>query len=258
MLTAGGFLLLSLDHIPFLGSPGADLNTAFGALGFNCSVGCVYVSQKYPDTVWRSSCVFFREAWFDLLQNGYDGPPNSIALGGCLFRTGDVAGILESPMLDAVSAHYDLTRRFSDSQFPAVDEFHIVQLNSYHFGIPASIIGRSWPPDDLSHRSSDHPNTAFSVDGIDVLGDDSPAASMTIQDSLDLSVIRSLPKPQFVSQYGLTKMRKVVRVSVQSLTQTQKVLKLSGVHHTVRDDLIVAVTPWLRCAVAFCASENSF
>lgn len=244
-------MLLNLDHIPFLGSSGVDLSETFRRLGFRCSPDCEYRSQKYPDTIWRSNCVDLQNSWFDLLQDSYTDKANAITLGGCLFRTDNMDGTRNSPLREYISIRYDLTRRFCTSESLDDEVFDITQLDVRHYGIPLSIVGRTQPSVGLASQQLSHPNTAMTLKGIDVQGEGLLAPATLLRNVLDLSMINSLSQSEFVDRYGLTSIRKVVVVTVESLTQAQLVLESTGVHCIKRADLVVATTPWLKCAFAF-------
>ena len=215
------------------------------------SPSCEYRSKKYPDAIWRSNCIFFKNAWFDLLRNGFASEEDKIVLGGCLFHTDDMSKTLRAIPAECVSDRYDLIRSFPAEEHLSDEVIEIAQLNVRQFGVAVAVASGSRSSDTLSDRMTHHPNTATGLRRIDVLSEVFALAGHQVASTLNLSAINGLTDTEFHSRYDPAEVRKVVVVAVESLSKAKDVLKANGTNYLDRGELVVSILPPLNCALAF-------
>jgi hypothetical protein len=228
------------------------LGKVFEALGFTVSPAGAYTSPEFPNARWPTRCVFLRDGWFDLLEEGGADLAHPIVPIACLFRSPDIEVSAKAFADVRTAPSYRLERRWDIDLGRCPEAFRLFSLRERVAPVGLAVIEHAWPCADVLPAWLDHPNGARAVVGL-VFGGAAPGpAADQCGPHLDLSAFDYLDEQEFEERYGPLSRQVAVRVRVRDLSRTAEALDRRGIAYSWRGEELTAppVMP-LGCAFAF-------
>lgn len=238
---------LSIDHVPFVCNSTSVLQSSFRGLGFRCSPSGEYTSPEFPNVVWRTTCVFLSQGWFDLLEAS-EATDRGIP-GGCLFLSDDLPSILARVSDATPVSQYSLDRRWHDRD-EIGEHFKLASFREKICRLPVSVIQHRWPCDDIEPSWTEHPNTAVGLEGL-LCSSAKPLEASPLNQILNVSQARDVSPNEFVQRFGKSDHDIAVRVRVENITALSTHLEAASVPHIQDKRRVLAHPPSLDCVFEF-------
>jgi hypothetical protein len=218
--------MLPLDHIPFYDVDPLELGKGFARLGFTLSPPSVYTAPDHPDAGWEGCCIFTRDGWLDLLEDEFPKLPG--APMSALFRTPDLAAARDELAVLNPQAAFRLERRWASDQGLPPERFAYAELRSRIAPLVLAVIEHPWPCHDLKPEWQDHANGALAIQSL-IFGGEAPGpAAAAAARFLDPTALEYWPAAEFDAAFPGTKARRAIRVQVDDLAVTRRVLETAG------------------------------